>query len=151
MKNTLESLPTDTSKPTTCLEVNLLLNFSTYIWDHHEYLLLKEKKKKKRKKERHQSKCDIWVCCGFWYVSRLTPLKRLSWKISKSNELQLLISFKNWMRVNSRMTLTKHLKSRGLNDMIDSWNLKDQYKRYPIIEWLIINFTQKLSNLIWME
>ena len=49
------------------------------------------------------------------------------------------------------MTLTKHLKSRGLNDMIDSWNLKDQYKRYPIIEWLIINFTQKLSNLIWME
>ena len=50
MKNTLESLPTDTSKPTTCLEVNLLLNFSTYIWDHHEYLLLKEKKIKKEKK-----------------------------------------------------------------------------------------------------
>ena len=112
--------------------------------------VIKRKEKKKKKKE---APIKMWHLSmfGFWYVSRLTPLKRLSWKISKSNELQLLISFKNWMRGNSRMTLTKHLKSRGLNDIIDSWNLKDQYKRYPIIEWLIINFTQKLSDLIWME
>ena len=59
MKNTLESLPTDTSKPTTCLEVNLLLNFSTYIWDHHEYLLLKEKKKKRKKEKKRGTNQNV--------------------------------------------------------------------------------------------